>query len=74
MTVELKVTASQLAYWNDSAKRFLVESGIVEMRVGVSSMTFVFGRRSTKQGIESRDVHESLSPKFVCGAYRCLVC
>jgi beta-glucosidase len=36
-TLELKVKAEQLAYWSESAKRFVVESGPVELRVGESS-------------------------------------
>ena len=36
-TVDLKLKAAQLAYWSESAKRFVVERGPVELRVGASS-------------------------------------
>ena len=35
--VELKLKAEQLAYWNQVEKRFVVEPGAVELRVGASS-------------------------------------
>lgn len=36
-TVELTLDASRLAYWNTDGKRFVVESGAVEILVGASS-------------------------------------
>jgi beta-glucosidase len=62
-TVELTITAEQLAFWHQRKQKFVLESGPVELLLGRSSAEIELGTQITIEGLSGSAVVSSRPPR-----------